>query len=116
MQKENYYSWVREVVQEQDVAKVNELLSRGYRLLSIKELSEIAVSEKGSSQRVFIVYILGRGEEDVWKKNPDGTEWAYVERVPQELVKKAESSSSSDGYVYWLTSSRKIIKRKKAPQ
>mgnify|MGYP001773138059 CR=1 FL=1 len=122
MQKDNYYGWVREVVLEQDVEKVNELLSKGYQLLSIKEKVETAVSDKGTYQKTSVLFILGkgfRGQADpskVWKKNPDGTEWAYVRDVPEDLRIKAEKPFVMNGYIYWLSTTKKTIKKKPLKQ
>ncbi len=117
MQKSSYYGWVKEVVEEREVEKVNELLSKGYRLLSIREKMEVSVSDRGSSQKTSVVYILGKGyevdsnSEEVWRKNPDGTEWAYAKDVPEYLLKKAESPYFSNGYIYWLSKTKRTVKR-----
>ena len=128
MNKENYYYWVREITETNDVKKVNELLKQGWSLLSIKEGSKVDFSEKGTTQTVFVIYILGRGEQrqapqnvqdksaGVWKKNPDGSEWAYATDVPKELVEKAKQKAVENGYQYEISKSGKAVRRKPVKQ
>lgn len=128
--KDNYYWWVREIAEATDVKKVNEMLKQGWSLISIKEGARVEYGEKGAVQTMFVIYILGRGEQSqapqqpageqkpagVWKKNPDGSEWAYVNDVPNELLEKAKNKATENGYKYELSKSGKVIRRKPVKQ
>ncbi|MGC9209500.1 MAG: hypothetical protein ACP5GH_06670 [Nitrososphaeria archaeon] len=108
------YSWVAEVVIESDVARVNELLRSGYQLLAIRQ--QMKQAGNGASGEVTVAFVLGRPKrepDEVWKANPDGSEWARIGEVdPGLLIRVAGGAYVEGGYVYWLSRSRKAVLRR----
>ncbi|MDP7976581.1 MAG: hypothetical protein ACP5LX_06620 [Nitrososphaeria archaeon] len=107
MNPENRFGWVKEVAVETDVSRVNRMLAQGYELLAVKGCT---------SQNLYVVFVLVKGakgsRKEIWKKNPDGSEWAYAKEADQELLNRAKSPFVRDGYIYWVAKNGKSIHRK----
>ncbi len=128
MSEARYYKNIKQIIEETDVAKVNDLLSKGYELLTIKEASKVQVENGAPAVTTFIVYVLGLESKESkpqnieWhqmKDNPKGA-LAYIKdkqgnEIPEvkDLVEKIgqKGSYSDEKYVYRISKDKNYVLR-----
>ncbi len=134
MANERYYRDVVQVIQTEDITKVNELLGQGLELLTIKDHSKQTLQEGRAVIESVPLYVLGEIREAPTLTHSGGgnvdlagLEWRIssfsdkVESVPpdkipaatKDFLQKRSSKFEDESYSYILTQSGWLNRRKK---
>ena len=128
MSEARYYKNIKQIIEETDVAKVNDLLSKGYELLTIKEASKVQVENGAPAVTTFIVYVLGLESKE---SKPQNIEWHQMKDNPKgalayikdkqgneissvkDLVEKIQQkgSYSDEKYIYKISKDGNYVLR-----
>ncbi len=131
MANERYYRDVAQVVQTEDVSKVNELLGQGLELLAVKDHSKQTIQDGRGIIETLPLYILGEirptpasrgGDVDLvgldWRKSSfsDKVESVPPDKIPavtKEFLAGRGSKFEDESYSYILTQSGWLNRRKR---